>query len=180
MPRRVQMGEVPELGRVWLELDAEGAICSLHAPDLDQRKAAVPRDPDPLSPEIRDALLSHVRGDSRPLSALRLAPAPTTFAASVRQRLRAIPRGAVMTYGQIAQAIGKPGAARAVGRACASNPIPIVVPCHRVVAGESEGGFGWGVEAKRKLLALEGVSVHEGRIAAIVPDRSRRTTRGER
>lgn len=70
--------------------------------------------------------------------------------------LRRIPRGKTVSYGQLARAIGKPGAARAVGTACGRNPLLIVVPCHRVIASSgSLGGFSAGLSRKRRLLALE-------------------------
>ena len=66
--------------------------------------------------------------------------------------------GETVTYGELAEMAGRPGAARAVGAAMAGNPVPIVVPCHRVVAsGGSLGGYGGGLPMKRALLALEGV-----------------------
>lgn len=69
-----------------------------------------------------------------------------------------IPYGEVMTYGQLAADVGSPKASRAVGQAMAANPVPIIVPCHRVVAASgSLGGFSGGIEWKRRLLALEGV-----------------------
>lgn len=70
-----------------------------------------------------------------------------------------IPRGKVLSYGEVAEAAGKPGAARAVGNAMARNPICLFIPCHRVVASNGLGGFGGdgGVEQKRKLLGLEGL-----------------------
>jgi len=71
-----------------------------------------------------------------------------------------IPYGRVATYGQIAKALGRPQAARAVGNAMAKNPIPIVIPCHRVVrSGGGLGGFGGGLQMKRRLLAMEGVEL---------------------
>lgn len=70
----------------------------------------------------------------------------------------AIPRGWVSTYGRIARALGVPGAARAVGRALAGNPFPILIPCHRAVrSGGTLGGYQGGAEMKRALLVLEGV-----------------------
>jgi methylated-DNA-[protein]-cysteine S-methyltransferase len=71
----------------------------------------------------------------------------------------AIPRGAVSTYGRVARAVGRAGAARAVGQALARNPFPIVIPCHRAVRADGElGGYRGGVAMKRALLELEGVS----------------------
>uniref|UniRef100_UPI00280B2FAC methylated-DNA--[protein]-cysteine S-methyltransferase n=1 Tax=Streptomyces polyasparticus TaxID=2767826 RepID=UPI00280B2FAC len=69
-----------------------------------------------------------------------------------------VPYGAVVGYGDLAARVGQPGAAQAVGAAMGSNPLPVVVPCHRVVERDGGiGGFGGGLETKRKLLALEGV-----------------------
>jgi len=72
--------------------------------------------------------------------------------------MRKIPFGRTKSYGEVAQAIGKPKAVRAVGGACGANPIPVLVPCHRVLAAHGKiGGFGGGLEWKRKLLTREGV-----------------------
>ncbi len=87
---------------------------------------------------------------------LRLAPRGTPFQQRVWQALRGIPYGQTATYGQIAARLGKPGGARAVGGANGRNPLPIVVPCHRVVAAQGKlGGFTGGLDLKRGLLALE-------------------------
>lgn len=80
----------------------------------------------------------------------------TDFERRVYEATRAIPFGKVATYGQIAKAIGEPGAARAVGNALGKNPIALVIPCHRVVASTGIGGFTGGLEWKRKLLRFEG------------------------
>jgi methylated-DNA-[protein]-cysteine S-methyltransferase len=80
----------------------------------------------------------------------------TEFQLSVWKQLQAIPRGQHRSYGQIAQAIGKPGASRAVGAACGANPIGLIIPCHRVLAADgSLGGFTGGLELKRRLLAAD-------------------------
>ena len=84
----------------------------------------------------------------------------TPFQQSVWSYLQQIPRGEVRTYQQVAIAIGRPGASRAVGTACGANPLPVIVPCHRVLAANRRiGGFTWGAEWKRRLLAAEGVAV---------------------
>ncbi len=83
--------------------------------------------------------------------------AGTTFQRRVWERLIAIPRGGTRTYREIAIDIGRPGAARAVGRACALNPVSVVVPCHRALGSDgSPRGYGWGIWRKLKLLAMEG------------------------
>jgi len=82
----------------------------------------------------------------------------TAFQQRVWKALREIPPGETRTYGEVAKAIGAPGAARAVARACASNRVAVVVPCHRVVpsgSGAGVGGYRWGAERKRRLLERE-------------------------
>jgi methylated-DNA-[protein]-cysteine S-methyltransferase len=87
---------------------------------------------------------------------LPLAPAGSPFEARVWLAMQAIPYGATRCYGDLAQAVGS--APRAVGRACGRNPIPIVIPCHRVLAKGGLGGYSGegGLAAKQRLLALEG------------------------
>ncbi|HPN33692.1 MAG TPA: methylated-DNA--[protein]-cysteine S-methyltransferase [bacterium] len=81
----------------------------------------------------------------------------TDFQQLVWSALRRIPYGQTITYGQLAQSIGKPGASRAVGAANAANPLPVIIPCHRVVAGNGRlGGFSGGLHIKQALLRLEG------------------------
>ncbi len=82
--------------------------------------------------------------------------AGTTFQQAVWRTLQKIPRGETRTYAWVARQIGKSNAARAVGGACGANPVPLLVPCHRVVAsGGGLGGFSLGLPLKRRLLALE-------------------------
>ena len=81
----------------------------------------------------------------------------TTFQHAVVDALRTVPRGEVVTYGELAALAGHPGAQRAAGSFCACNPFPILVPCHRVVAASGLGSYGsLGVAYKRRLLELEG------------------------
>ncbi len=92
---------------------------------------------------------------------LPLVPVATAFQARVRAALQAIPAGEVRCYGELAKALGS--SARAVGGACRANPVPLVVPCHRVVAAHGLGGFGGATAGKRlsvkqRLLEGEGVS----------------------
>jgi AraC family transcriptional regulator of adaptative response/methylated-DNA-[protein]-cysteine methyltransferase len=80
----------------------------------------------------------------------------TDFQWRVWEALQRIPRGETRTYAQIARELGQPTAARAVARACATNQVSLVIPCHRVVRGDGElGGYRWGIERKRELLAAE-------------------------
>jgi AraC family transcriptional regulator of adaptative response/methylated-DNA-[protein]-cysteine methyltransferase len=80
----------------------------------------------------------------------------TAFQRRVWQQLQRIPRGATRTYAQVARAVGKPKAIRAVARACAMNPVSVVVPCHRVIRGDGNlAGYRWGLSRKQRLLAQE-------------------------
>ncbi len=88
---------------------------------------------------------------------LPLAPRGTAFQLEVWEALADIPYGETVTYGELARRVGRPAAVRAVGQANGANPLPIVYPCHRVVAaGGRLGGYGGGLDVKRQLLALEG------------------------
>ena len=84
----------------------------------------------------------------------------TEFQKSVWRQMQKVPAGKTKSYGEIAEAIGKPKAVRAVGGACGANPIPVLVPCHRVLAANKKlGGFSGGLDWKRKLLSREGISL---------------------
>jgi methylated-DNA-[protein]-cysteine S-methyltransferase len=107
--------------------------------------------------EVRRQLAEYFAGERQEFD-LTLAPEGTPFERTVWEALRTIPFGETRSYGEIASAIGRPGAARAVGRANGANPIPIVVPCHRVIGADgSLTGFGGGLEAKSRLLEIEGL-----------------------
>lgn len=81
---------------------------------------------------------------------------PGAFTARLLVELQTIPRGATVTYGELARRLGRPGAARAAGTACGANPLPLFIPCHRVVAaGGALGGFSAGLAWKKFLLASE-------------------------
>jgi methylated-DNA-[protein]-cysteine S-methyltransferase len=115
------------------------------------------------SPEIADAIAHVVRlldGEAVDLGAIALdLSAVEPFELAVYEAARAIPRGETRTYGELAAAIGQPGASRAVGAALGRNPIPIIVPCHRILAaGGKSGGFSapGGTQTKFRILAIEG------------------------
>ena len=94
----------------------------------------------------------------------------TEFQRAVWQALQEIPAGHTRSYGEIARLIGKPNAVRAVGGACGANPIPVLVPCHRVLAANHKlGGFSSGLDWKRKLLRREGLGVVSFALAANEP-----------
>mgnify|MGYP002798271360 FL=1 len=109
----------------------------------------------PLLRAAREALMAYFAGERRDFD-LPLAPAGTDFQRAVWEALRAIPYGGTRTYGEIAAAVGRPKAVRAVGQANHVNPLPIFIPCHRVVGkGGALTGYAGGLDLKRALLALE-------------------------
>ena len=113
------------------------------------------RDPDAVA-EPRRQLLEYLRGE-RQHFALPLAPVGTAFQLQVWHELARIPFGATISYAQLAQRIGNPAGTRAVGAANGRNPLPIVLPCHRVIGADGTmTGFGGGVPTKEFLLRLEG------------------------
>jgi AraC family transcriptional regulator of adaptative response/methylated-DNA-[protein]-cysteine methyltransferase len=100
-------------------------------------------------------ILAHLRGQEPHLD-LPTDVQATAFQRRVWEELRRIPYGATKTYSEIAHAIGRPAAVRAVARACATNPVSVVVPCHRVVREDGElAGYRWGIDRKRALLEKE-------------------------
>ena len=116
--------------------------------------ATLTRDARALAPWL-EQLAAASRGGAA-ADRLPLDLAATVFQARVWQALRRIPAGETRTYAEVARSLGEPRAARAVARACASNPVALVIPCHRVVpAAGGAGGYRWGVARKRRLLANE-------------------------
>ena len=113
---------------------------------------------DPGSSEFRkwmDALSAHLV-DGRPVLELPLDIQATAFQMRVWDYLRSIPPGKVQSYGEVAAGIGQPTAVRAVARACATNRVALLIPCHRVIRGSGElGGYRWGLERKQALLDRE-------------------------
>jgi methylated-DNA-[protein]-cysteine S-methyltransferase len=128
----------------------EGAVVRI---DLGRYGGRPPRTP--LERLVAGELRSFLRG-ARHEFTFPIQTCGTPFEERVWSEVRRIPFGATVTYGAIARRVGQPGAARAVGSANGRNPIPIVIPCHRVVAvGGGLGGYGGGLPLKRRLLALE-------------------------
>jgi AraC family transcriptional regulator of adaptative response/methylated-DNA-[protein]-cysteine methyltransferase len=100
-------------------------------------------------------IVEHLRGHEPNLD-LPTDVQATAFQRRVWEELRRIPFGSTRTYSQVARAIGRPTAVRAVARACATNPVSVVVPCHRVVREDGNlAGYRWGLERKRELLERE-------------------------
>jgi AraC family transcriptional regulator of adaptative response/methylated-DNA-[protein]-cysteine methyltransferase len=151
------------LGRLLLA-GTERGVCAVCIGDADRPleaalrseypEADVERDDAALHP-LTGELLEHLSGQ-RPHLELPLDVQATAFQWRVWQELQAIPYGETRTYREVARAVGRPAAVRAVARACATNPVAVIVPCHRVVRTDGGlGGYRWGLARKEKLLEQE-------------------------
>jgi AraC family transcriptional regulator of adaptative response/methylated-DNA-[protein]-cysteine methyltransferase len=151
------------MGRLLVAMTERG-VCAVRMGDTDAElekdlreefpHANIKRDDSALREQVQK-ILSHL-DNNEPRLDLPLDIRATAFQRQVWDKLRAIPYGQTVSYGDVAKALGKPGAVRAVGRACATNPVALVIPCHRVVReDQSLGGYRWGLERKKKLLARE-------------------------
>ncbi len=154
------------LGRLLLA-GTERGICALTLADDDATletalaaefpRAELVRQDEPLRAWAEE-VCSRLAGTA-PHAALPLDVRGTAFQRRVWEELCAIPAGQTRTYRQVAERIGRPNAARAVARACATNPVSVLIPCHRVVRGDGGlGGYRWGLARKQALLAREGGS----------------------
>jgi methylated-DNA-[protein]-cysteine S-methyltransferase len=140
------------LVRVAFEGEDHDAVLADLAVDVSPRVLLAPRRLDTTARQLDEYFAGARRSFDVPVD-LRLAHG---FRREVLVHLRAIPYGSTESYTDVARAAGSPGAVRAAGSACAMNPVPLVVPCHRVVRRDgSIGQYRGGVEAKRRLLALE-------------------------
>jgi methylated-DNA-[protein]-cysteine S-methyltransferase len=143
------------LGAIIVTVDEDSRLVEIR---LDGEQRGGPRDPRRCKAACAQ-LGDYFAGKRREFD-LPLAPRGTTFQHRVWEALTRIPFGAVRTYGDVARSIGQPLAVRAVGQANGRNPLPIVIPCHRVIAGDgSIGGYSGGLNVKHRLLALEGVEL---------------------
>lgn len=140
------------IGPLTLEAD-ENAVTAIRF------SAGGAQDASPLLDAAEAQLREYFAGARRTFD-LPLAPHGTAFQRRVWAALRAIPYGETRTYGELAAAIDSPNASRAVGMANHRNPLPIVIPCHRVIgANGTLTGYAGGLEVKRRLLALEGINI---------------------
>ncbi|RMH93567.1 methylated-DNA--[protein]-cysteine S-methyltransferase [Lysobacter pythonis] len=146
------------VGRLLVATDDDG-LCAIEFPANRhpvKRVGAWREAPHPLIDATARQLDEYFAGQRRAFE-LPLAPRGTAFQLRVWQALRTIPHGDTWSYARLAEAIGQPTAARAVGAANGRNPLPIIVPCHRVIgAGGALTGFGGGLPTKQFLLRLEG------------------------
>ncbi|MFJ2086796.1 methylated-DNA--[protein]-cysteine S-methyltransferase [Micromonospora chokoriensis] len=119
-------------------------------------EAAVDEPGDALSRQVATELRAYFAGELTAFTIPVSVPRGSDFERAVWREMTRIPYGETLTYGEVARLVGDPGAARAVGVACNRNPVPVLVPCHRIVgAGGKLVGFGGGLPRKVKLLELE-------------------------
>lgn len=150
---RYSLSVLSPIGRLWL-LQEDAAIARLIGTEPTDLALYLP-EKTPLLAEAERQLTEYFAGQRKAFD-LPLAPVGTPFQRSVWQALREIPYGETRTYKEIAEAIGRPKAFRAVGQANHVNPIMIIQPCHRVVGADgSLTGFSYGTDMKRLLLDLE-------------------------
>jgi AraC family transcriptional regulator of adaptative response/methylated-DNA-[protein]-cysteine methyltransferase len=160
--------DVP-LGRMLVGATERG-VCAVYLGDSDTEleavlareypSASVERDEAGLTTWV-EALVAHLRGERLHLD-LPLDLQATAFQRRVWDALRGIPYGATRTYAEVAAQLGQPSASRAVARACATNPVSVVIPCHRVVRGDGAlAGYRWGLPRKQALLEQERVVVEQ-------------------
>lgn len=145
-------------GSLWLAWSEAGLVEVSFGPFEWLETVGVPTRAVPK--EFADAFKAYFAGEDAQLHALPRDARGTPFQHQVWEALCRIPRGAVRSYSGVASDIGNPRAMRAVGLANGRNPLPIVVPCHRVIAASHQlGGYTGGLDRKRALLALEGVRI---------------------
>lgn len=158
------------IGVALLVTDADGRLCALDWEDFEDRLIRLMRQQHGETAlgagkaprDITSALAAYFDGDMTSLRGIKCRLAGTPFQRSVWTALRRIPAGSTTSYGVLAERIERPTAVRAVGHANGSNPISVVVPCHRVVGADgSLTGYGGGLDRKRWLLKHEGVAVSE-------------------
>jgi len=162
------IGDSP-LGRLLVAATDRG-ICSVTLGDSDAElaralfaeypEASIDSKDTSIAPSLNlwlARVLDSLKGESRPVD-LPMDVQATAFQWRVWEELRRIPFGSTRSYQEIAKAIGRPNAIRAVARACASNRLALVIPCHRVIREDkSLGGYRWGLERKKELLTREGL-----------------------
>lgn len=164
-PLRATTFDTP-CGPFSVALDAAGAVVATAFGDLTCLASRLPEKCHPLSDtfpgtaDVQREVDAYFAGKSRRFT-VSLAPHGTAFQRRVWAALADIPFGETRSYGQLAAELGNPGASRAVGRANATNPICLLVPCHRVIGADgSLTGFAFGEDIKRRLL------IHEGALTA--------------
>jgi methylated-DNA-[protein]-cysteine S-methyltransferase len=144
------------VGRLVLESDGD-VLIGIWLPTQRQRPKTGGHDAPPVLKDTATQLEEYFAGERTEFD-VPMELDGTAFQTDVWAELTRIPYGETISYGELARRVGRPKAPRAVGQANGANPIPIIVPCHRVLASNGIGGYGGGLPMKRTLLAVEGVT----------------------
>ena len=144
------------IGRLVLECDGD-VLIGIWLPPATGRRSRDMGDVPPVLKETATQLEEYFAGERTDFD-VPMELDGTAFQRAVWNELTRIPYGETISYGELARRVGRPKGPRAVGQANGRNPIPIIVPCHRVLASNGIGGYGGGLPMKRALLAVEGVS----------------------
>ncbi|HUE06074.1 MAG TPA: methylated-DNA--[protein]-cysteine S-methyltransferase [Acidimicrobiales bacterium] len=144
------------IGRLVLECDGDTLI-GIWLPNERRHARNDADDVPPVLKETASQLDEYFAGERIDFD-VRMELDGTDFQREVWTELTRIPYGETISYGELARRVGRPSAPRAVGQANGRNPIPVIVPCHRVLASNGIGGYGGGLKVKRQLLAVEGVT----------------------
>ncbi|MCL2317485.1 MAG: methylated-DNA--[protein]-cysteine S-methyltransferase [Methanomassiliicoccaceae archaeon] len=142
------------IGKVSISDDGNGNIDGVYLPNSN-----LPFREQKESPIIKEAahqIDEYLLGKRKAFS-IDLVTVGTEFQKAVWNEISKIPYGQTASYSELAKRIGRPNAYRAVGNACNSNPMPLIIPCHRVVASNDLGGYGGGLTLKKKLMDIEGI-----------------------
>jgi methylated-DNA-[protein]-cysteine S-methyltransferase len=146
------------IGKLFIEADESG-ITTLQYMTDEEAKDYPQRTKNPLLTKAKSQVLEFLKGKRTSFN-LPLNPQGTEFQKKVWKQLSRIPYGETKSYGQVARLVGNPSASRAVGGAANSNPLLLIVPCHRLVGSTgSLTGFACGIEVKKSLLELEGLEI---------------------
>ena len=144
------------VGRLVLESDGD-VLIGIWLPSQSTRSRADGHDAPPVLKDTATQLDEYFAGE-RTVFDVPMELDGTAFQKEVWRELSRIPYGETISYGELARRVGRPKGPRAVGQANGKNPVPIIVPCHRVLASTGIGGYGGGLTMKRTLLAVEGVT----------------------
>lgn len=144
------------IGRLVLECDGD-VLIGIWLPHEQRHTRNDVDDVPPVLKETAAQLDEYFAGERTDFD-VRMELDGTDFQREVWTELTRIPYGETISYGELARRVGRPSAPRAVGQANGRNPIPVIVPCHRVLASNGIGGYGGGLTVKRQLLAVEGVT----------------------
>lgn len=175
MRLQVQRVSAPIVGALCLAASPYGVVRVHLGDELDrfrrELETAFPEaelvGPGPVTRDAAKSLRAYLEGGPDPRDVLVVLP-DEGFSARVWREIQKIPRGEVRPYARLARALRRPAAARAVGQACGRNPVPLLIPCHRVVASDGGlGGFTGDLRWKAGLLALEGLELKTGRSGAM-------------